>query len=337
MPRIRIGTFNCENLFLRYNFTGPLLRRRKGESQTAFQNRQRAARAAALQTFGQTGGPPEWIARDLENISTTSHTQRRATAAVIRENHPDIMALVEVECMDALRRFNSAAFFGDNRYAHALLIDGNDPRGIDVAVLSNFPITRIRTHIDDTSPGGNGRPEKIFSRDCLEVTFDISGTPLTLYVNHLKSQYRDNPARRLLQAQTVAELIQERFGPGANTGLFAVVGDFNQVPGDASLAPLTRAAWLTGPIADLPPDQQWTHVYESGGRVRSVSQLDYILLSQELASRHRGGAIIERRGLARYSGLNAYYPDTAPRILRTVGAPGTEASDHCPVFVDIEV
>jgi len=56
-----------------------------------------------------------------------------------------------------------------------------------------------------------------------------------------------------------------------------------------------------------------------------------------LASKLKGPPIIERRGLARYDGLDQYYPASAKRILKTVDKPGTEASDHCPVFVDLEI
>jgi hypothetical protein len=97
---------------------------------------------------------------------------------------PDVLCLQEVENMDAIRRFNEAHLGG--HYRNALLIDGKDPRNIDVAVLSTFPIETVRTHVDDLDD--SGRP--VFSRDCLEVTLRLSKTEaLTVFVTHLKSKF----------------------------------------------------------------------------------------------------------------------------------------------------
>jgi len=116
----------------------------------------------------------------------------------------------QIESLPALRAFNRD--FLDGYYKHAVLIDGHDPRRIDVGVLSVFPITDLKTHIDDlVPPPGPPRPigrvphplspspsrergHYLFSRDCLEVTFDIDGAALTVFVNHLKSQLAEDPA-----------------------------------------------------------------------------------------------------------------------------------------------
>jgi len=333
--KIRLGTFNCENLFLRYKFDGPPVPKKKGETDEDHKKRVLAARRKALAKFGQAGGPLDWLARDLENYSATSHTQRKATAAVIAKNDPDIIALIEVESMEALRKFNTKQFFGAGTFPHYMLIDGNDPRGIDVALLSKFPIVHVRSYIDDTYETGKGKQTKTFSRDCLVARVLVDGKPLTLLINHLKSQYKDNPERRLKQAARVAEIVEETFGSAIDTELFAVLGDFNQSPGDKSLDPLLKTDWNTDVLAGV--ENNWTHVYEKNNKVKGVSQLDYILLSKALASKLVNPPLIERRGLARYAGLNQYYPDSAKRILKTVDKPGTEASDHCPVFVDLEI
>lgn len=237
MPNVRIGTFNCENLFLRYSFTGPSIRRKKGEKKEAYDKRRARARLKALAEFEKEGGSLDWLARDLEDFSVTSHTQRAATAAVIAKNDPDIIALMEVESMEALKKFNSN-FLKSKRFPHYMLIDGNDPRGIDVAVLSRFPLTHVRSYLTDTYKTSKGATVYTFSRDCLVVRVDVKGTPLTLFVNHFKSQFMDNPWRRKRQAQRVAEIVGETFGSKINSSHFAVVGDFNQTPDHWSLKPL---------------------------------------------------------------------------------------------------
>lgn len=336
MSTIRIGTFNCENLFLRYRFAPPAVKKRKGESDASYQERLTRARAEALTEFDRSGVSLDWLARDVEDFSVTSHTQRAATAAVIAENNPDILALVEAESMEALRKFNSN-FLKSKRYPYFMLIDGNDPRGIDVALLSRYPLTHLRSYVADTYKTSKGVTVSTFSRDCLVVRVEVNAKPLTLFINHFKSQFQDNPERRKRQATRVAEIVEEAFAGSINTAHFAIVGDFNQTPDHPSLQPLLTQPWQTDVLSLLPVGDRWTHVYEKGNRIKGVSQLDYLLLSKSLASRVVGGPTVERRGLARYKGLDKYYADSEKRILRTVEGPGTEASDHCAVFVDVEV
>lgn len=336
MPTIRIGTFNCENLFLRYKFVGPSLKKKKEESHAAYEARVRAAREAAYKEFEQRGVELDWLHREVERFDPISGKQRKATAMVITENEPDIMALVEIESMEALRKFNSTEFFGKKRFPYFMLIDGNDPRGIDVALLSKYPITHLRSYIHDTYKTPTGGTVETFSRDCLVARVEIGKTPITFFINHFKSKFMDNPERRKKQAKRVTEIIDETFGKQATKSRFAVLGDFNEVPTDQSLRPLLTYQGLENVVNRLPPGERWTHVYEKNGSVQSVSQLDYILLSTTLAQGVKGVPRIERRGLARYQKLNQYYPDDAPRF-PSVDKPGTEASDHCAVFVDVEV
>jgi len=338
MKPLTIGTYNCENLFLRYKFGEPASGKKKGESDEAFAKRITAARVKALKQFEEEGLDINSLRRNLNEFSTISHLQRMATAKMIwdGQNSPDIIALVEVENMEALKKFNSSEFFGTNRYPYYMLIDGNDPRGIDVAVLSRYPIGNIRSHIWDTYVK-KVKPSQTFSRDCLEVEVDVDGRTVTLFINHFKSQLMDNPDRRTRQTDAVARIVESRFGAHINDALFAIVGDFNQVPEDASLQPLLSKPWQEQIVARLPGKERWTYAYDKSKNKVEVSQLDYILLSKPLASHVVKGPWIDRRGLAKYPGLEPYYPAAERRILTSVDGPKTEASDHCPVFVQVSL
>jgi endonuclease/exonuclease/phosphatase family metal-dependent hydrolase len=68
-----------------------------------------------------------------------------------------------------------------------------------------------------------------------------------------------------------------------------------------------------------------------------VENLDYILLSKKAAANISKDPWIDRRGLAKYTGLEPFYPASAKRILPSVDKEGTEASDHCPVFVEFNI
>ena len=77
-----------------------------------------------------------------------------------------MLCLVEVESRPTLRRFNETTLT-EAPYPHAMLIDGNDERGIDVAILCRRPLSDMRSHVDDLDPKTQ-RP--VFSRDCAEIS-----------------------------------------------------------------------------------------------------------------------------------------------------------------------
>ncbi|MGL5891925.1 MAG: endonuclease/exonuclease/phosphatase family protein, partial [Bacteroidia bacterium] len=86
------------------------------------------------------------------------------------------------------------------------MVDGNDPRLIDVAILSRIPIDSCTTH--QTRKKGK---TTIFSRDCLEVKFIIGGKPFSLFVNHFKSMLdgkEETMPRRVTQSQEVLKILE---------------------------------------------------------------------------------------------------------------------------------
>jgi hypothetical protein len=78
-------------------------------------------------------GRGDWVGsigwrRDLIQAPAIENTGR-----IINEIKADILCLVEVESRPVLRRFNNT-ILKEAPYPHAMLIDGNDERGIDVAI-----------------------------------------------------------------------------------------------------------------------------------------------------------------------------------------------------------
>ena len=221
------------------------------------------------------------------------------TRALTRGNtvYPQICCLQEVESMQVLRIFNEK--YLENKYPYALLIDSHDPRLTDIGIISMYPVSKILSHMDER----DARRNYLFSRDCLEVTFDINGTPLTLFVNHLKSKYgrskkeKDNAdKRRQMQAERISEILKQRFpGTAYDSELFAVLGDFNDHPDSEVLLPLLKDAGLENIIERLSKTERWTHWWASKNL---VGQLDYILLSPALSRSSSGLPVIERRGIS---------------------------------------
>lgn len=167
----------------------------------------------------------------------------------------DLVALEEVEDQALLERVACKA-----GYETAILVEGHDPRGIDVALLSRVPLRGYRVH-----------DQPLFSRPCLEVQVE-SPLPLALLCNHFTSRLRQGhrfDQRRRAQAERVLELVAEL---GAQP--VAVLGDLNDEPDSWALRPLFQA--LHDPLSQ----QSERHTFQHRGRRQA---LDHILLNQPLA------------------------------------------------------
>lgn len=308
MDAITFGTFNCENLVARYRF-------RQGEDPTS-----------------NDGFEVNDLAFDLFDTDA-----KRITAAAIRATGADVLALEEVESLPVLDFFTSNLLDGVG-YSHRVIIHGNDPRNIDIAILTKFDITRVRTWRHLRS--GSGAP--LFSRDLLEVDLSVpvdGGSPrtLTLFVNHLKSMMEGREqtrARRLEQVHRLMQIAHDRMGPEFE-GNFALVGDFNdyleegQDGSKTSLGELAENPYLVNANETLPAEDRWTHYYKGA---REYRQLDYIWVGSALYERAgRPAPEIIREGLPlraqRYQG----------RRFDGVGQDRPKASDHCPLTITVPV
>jgi endonuclease/exonuclease/phosphatase family metal-dependent hydrolase len=296
---VRVATFNVENLFARYRF-------RDNVNPTL-----------------DDGFLINDLAFQLHNDDA-----KRITARAIRAVNADVICLQEVENLIVLERFNSR-YLGGMQYRHRMLIDSHDPRHIDVAVLSRYPFEFIKSHRDRRNSANS---TWLFSRDCLEVDVDVNGEVLSIYVNHLKSMIRTRAqtrARRLEQATAVRDIVNDWWRSADFQGNFVVVGDLNDYPGTGTaLGPLLNHRQLVNVVNRLPANQRWTHYWAGGNQYR---QLDYLLLSEALADHNPGQPVIERRGL----------PFRAERFtgqrFDDVGENHPKASDHCPLYMDIEL
>ncbi|MDX3454494.1 endonuclease/exonuclease/phosphatase family protein [Streptomyces sp. ME02-8801-2C] len=309
MTILRLATFNVENLFARWRF--------KDHVNPADANKR------------------GWLV-DQTRFDELGQEDKAITGAALREVGADVLALQEVENVDTLKHFRARSLGA--AYPYVAGVDGNDPRLIDVAVLSRFPITHIRSHqhfLDPSSP-----TTALFSRDCLEVDVEVGAgdrkKTVTLFVNHFKSMSEGRlktREKRLQQATKVMELVTERFGRTPGDHPFVVLGDFNDYmetneEGSPAIADLVGWDQVENVVTRLPSDEQWTHYWAAEEEYR---QLDYLLPSASLAAATTTVPEIFRKGLplraAKYMG---------PRLFG-VGTDKPKASDHCPVVLEIDV
>ena len=83
-------------------------------------------------------GRGDWIGWLELATEPVNEVATRMTAKVIGDVAADVLAVIEAEHRPSLTRFNDELLAG--RYGHAMLIDGNDTRGIDVGILTTAQV-----------------------------------------------------------------------------------------------------------------------------------------------------------------------------------------------------
>lgn len=149
-------------------------------------------------------------------------------AATIRKVNADVVALQEVENRGYLERFVKL-LLPEMGYDHIAHFDGNDARGIDVAVLSRAPIGEVtsRRHLRFNDSNG---VERHFQRDVPAVTIiPKTGPSFEVWPVHLKSKSdgaETSEPIRLAEAAELRRLLDAEFAADPNTRII-VTGDFN--------------------------------------------------------------------------------------------------------------
>jgi endonuclease/exonuclease/phosphatase family metal-dependent hydrolase len=227
----------------------------------------------------------------------SGHGSIDGTAAAIRAQSPDIVALQEVDVHWAERSAfaDQATILGERlgmqvRFARIYRIPNGDqpPREFGVALLSRFPIVAFRNDTLTRLSTQETTPVPAPAPGLLEARLDVRGTQVRVFNTHL--DYRANPAVR---RQQVAEMVRY-IGSTASPTL--VFGDLNATPDAGELQPLLAAlrdTWPAGagPGLTYPAD-------------KPEKRIDYVLVSPHFS-------------------------------VRSAAVPVTEASDHRPVVVDL--
>ncbi len=218
---------------------------------------------------------------------------RRARSIGVYLGMPDVVGVVEVEKIEVLEDLIKHPDMVQANYG-AVLIEGNDARGIDNGLLYKRDKLRVLSakaadtcwpsEIKDpgkTCPmadGGSGWV--LYSRPPLVVRLQVKATGgrLTVVVNHFKSksggdaettptrnaQAEDN--RRLMDALHAAE-------PGIPV---VILGDLNDFPDSAPLQRLTEGGALIDLHGDkdyVAPEKDYSYIFSGVAQV-----LDYILV-----------------------------------------------------------
>lgn len=239
---LRIATFNVENLMNRFDLSG-------------FRNELLQDRSLKLFEIEN-----EADYRALEEARTVlqSDDARQLTALAIADTRADIVCMQEVDNLKALDAFEYGYLYKmvGWGYRNKYMADGNDKRGIDVAVMMRqetrdgqpiefvamtshaaLSFADLDLHNEDLAALGVHPNERIFRRDCLTIDLKVGGLPLTLFVTHLKSMEgarQGDDGRmatmpiRIAEARAIRRIIEDKFGADrAGNRRWLILGDFN--------------------------------------------------------------------------------------------------------------
>ena len=239
---VRIATFNVENLMARFDFSG-------------WKDDARRDRTIAMK---KVSTKQDYRALEQARVIAHEDDARQMTALAIADCHADIICLQEVENLETLEAFEKNYLYPMTglSYLHKIWLEGNDSRGIDVALLARsetsngekIEITKVKSHHKRTFAElgvhnqelekiGYEANEKVFRRDCLEVNMRIGGKPSTLFICHFKSMgsgrngvegRRYTMPVRLAEAQGVRNIIEHKFGADRAAKMrWMICGDLN--------------------------------------------------------------------------------------------------------------
>ncbi len=279
----------------------------------------------------EAGGRLDWIGWFELITEAVKEAATENTARIVDLLRADVLCVVEAEDRTGLRRFNDDVLpsVTAKPFAHVMLIDGNDDRGIDVGLMSHegYDIVSMCSHVDDEDIEG-----RVFSRDCAEYEIETpQGNRLLVLVNHFKSKGYGGAAasaeKRRRQAARVREIYDLRLKQGFK--YVAIVGDLNETPDQPPMDPLLREG---SDLIDVMSHKKFKGDGRDGthGNGTASAKLDYILMSPKLAAKASAGGI-ERRGV--WGGKHG----TLFPHLDTMESEKDAASDHAALWVDFDL
>lgn len=318
--KITVGTFNLNNLFSRFNFRVNISSIKSG-SQVSY-------------SFDKND---QFKIRHFQGrlIKPKSQKTTIEIADRIKSLNLDILCVQEVEDIGILKQFNKD-YLGEDKYPYAVLIEGNDPRFIDVGLLSRYPIGPITSWKESRYEDETGT---IFSRDLQQVEVlnkSRSKKLFTIFNTHLKSNFIPHDAadpeaeavkigkRRQKQAHVIAEIIKSETRPNSS---FILLGDMNDTPDSEYLENFTQDNELSFSNAlenmvevgemnytKYPPSNHfWTHRFNPQSGVYHYNLYDQIWISNALVDNLSGAWVLRRKKV------------------------GGDGSDHDPVWIELDL
>jgi predicted extracellular nuclease len=368
--RLRVATFNLENLFTRFDFS-------------AFSDSRGQSYLPPIVNFLGDISPGDLSKfTDFKAIVQAASVsqdddKRQHTALAIRDADADVLCLQEVDSIDALTRLRDFYLKKVDApdYKQLILHEGNDPRGIDVAAMATEKVSLYsKSHAWMRVSHLGSVPERnalkvaypkvkkeldaagqtIFRRDCLELELRDGSNSLTIFVCHFKSMSggrESSIGTRQMEALGVKRIIEQKFSDPA-AAHWLIVGDLNDYRRLIRVSTVINADGSQNETVkelDSSDESGLDPLLDNGFAINLIerratndqwthyysvehhkTQLDYLLASPALANANSTTPEIIRVGQP-YRVPNLKDP-RYPRI----GWDRPKASDHCPVVIEID-
>lgn len=283
--------------------------------------------------------PKKWDAekyeKKLEDIS-------RVILSIPEKELPAIIGFAEVENESVLNDLISQRGLKRGEYK-AILVDGNDPRGIDCGLIYRPELFKYKSHelipVEDLS--GKEYP----LRGILHVLGDgPDGKPIHIYINHWKSRYggvKETEHLRIYQAIALRRQLDQLLSSESEPRVI-IMGDFNDEPTNRSVSEILHSGnkrknpWLNDAynlFYDLHNlDIDGSYNYQGIWQMYDQIIISYSLINQNkgLTTNFEGGKVLKEEWMLfhdekkdikvpnRTYGGNNYYGGI---------------SDHFPVYV----
>ncbi len=212
---------------------------------------------------------PTFCTYNLSSLGPDCYNRMRFAARNLLRCGPDLLCLQEISdspgFLDSFQRD-----YLENNYPYQVGPVGNDPRGMNLAVLSKTPIASWRSLADHSFPLLDGSRQSRFSRDLLVLDWPFEGRCWRIFTTHLKSMRGGPNAHR--QRESEAAAILEVLAACPPDLDWLLLGDLNDTPDSASLR-----RFFNSPLDihnSLKAGQQRSETFPCRGSRR---QFDYIL------------------------------------------------------------
>lgn len=318
---VTVMAFNVQNLFDTVDDPG-----KDDKAYLPIEVKQSAAHIAECNEIPVESWRNECLYLDWDNAALEH--KLGVVAATIRQVNdgrgPDIVALQEVENLAVLERLRTE-FLQQGEYLPAVLIEGADTRGIDVAFLTRLPLAGdpvlhpLNLPADYVAREGD-------TRGLIEATFELpDGSLLTGYSVHFPAPF--HPTEMRVYAYEHLQQVRDAIPPTRN--VFAA-GDFNTTSTEDAAEGLVdkflRPRWVVS--NDLCERCPGTHYYARDDR---WSFLDMIVFAPSDDPDSAWSVTAVNIADAVPAQLQA---DGTPQ--RYVSAERKGVSDHLPVVMTLE-
>ena len=217
--------------------------------------------------------------------------EMRAAGKVVVKSGADVMTNQEVENKQIYDSWAADNLQG--ALPNSVLLQGNDKRGINVGLMTRYPIIQVITHKDEQFPLNDGSAMTQFRRDLLRVDLDVEGETISVYTTHLQSRrggkadevfIGDN--QRIAEAKAIKEIVSREMKPYPGR-LYIITGDLNDGTGNESVQALLNGPGdkLIDTLAGKPDAERMTWPSDPRNQKFPAEQFDHILIPESMKHR----------------------------------------------------